>query len=204
MAIAKMGLDRPLPTGAGEAHVGNSELPAISKLLSQYWETQWSERLQLIMKQFPSSDSGEGTPRAKGGKLARRARSFKEDFLDILAQMRSPAGARSGSPKPSPKHRTTSGSEPPAELERNPLRDLDLHVRQFLYNNNLASLLPDPSLLSTFQISALFTLQQSSLHTFARALGKVRAQLEGIVCDAEAVCEGVQGHFPSVRCYVFV
>ncbi|XP_046670313.1 guanine nucleotide-releasing factor 2 isoform X2 [Homalodisca vitripennis] len=77
-----------------------------------------------------TGDSGEGTPRAKGGKLARRARSFKEDFLDILAQMRSPAGARSGSPKPSPKHRTTSGSEPPAELERNPLRDLDLHVRQ--------------------------------------------------------------------------
>lgn len=44
--------------------------------------------------------------------------------------MRSPAGARAGSPKPSPKHRTTSGSEPPPELERNPLSDLDLHVKQ--------------------------------------------------------------------------
>ncbi|XP_054273628.1 rap guanine nucleotide exchange factor 1 isoform X3 [Macrosteles quadrilineatus] len=77
-----------------------------------------------------SGDSNEGTPRAKGGKLARRARSFKEDFLDILAQMRSPATARAGSPKPSPKHRTTSGSEPPPELERNPLRDMEIHVRQ--------------------------------------------------------------------------
>uniref|UniRef100_A0A1B6CP57 CRK SH3-binding GNRP n=1 Tax=Clastoptera arizonana TaxID=38151 RepID=A0A1B6CP57_9HEMI len=79
------------------------------------------------------SETNESTPRPRGGKLARRARSFKEDFLDILAQMRSPAGQRSGSPKPvgrSPKHRTTSGSEPPPDLERNPLRDLEFHVRQ--------------------------------------------------------------------------
>lgn len=80
-----------------------------------------------------AGETNEGTPRPRGGKLARRARSFKEDFLDILAQMRSPAGPRSGSPKPagrSPKHRTTSGSEPPPDTERNPLRDLDFHVRQ--------------------------------------------------------------------------
>lgn len=75
-------------------------------------------------------ESSESTRRAKGGKLARRARSFKEDFLDILAQMRSPSSARIGSPKPSPKHRTTSSSEPLPEVERNPLRDLDQHVRQ--------------------------------------------------------------------------
>lgn len=79
------------------------------------------------------SETSEGTPRPRGGKLARRARSFKEDFLDILAQMRSPTGPRAGSPKPtgrSPKHRTTSSSEPPPDTERNPLRDLDFHVRQ--------------------------------------------------------------------------
>lgn len=83
------------------------------------------------MSCFPG-ETGEGTPRPRGGKLARRARSFKEDFLDILAQMRSPTGPRAGSPKAgrSPKHRTTSGSEPPTDTERNPVRDLDFHVRQ--------------------------------------------------------------------------
>ncbi|XP_075226685.1 C3G guanyl-nucleotide exchange factor isoform X2 [Lycorma delicatula] len=79
-------------------------------------------------------ESAESTPRVRGGKLARRARSFKEDFLDILSQMRSPSGARPGSPKPPvgspkpPKARTTSTSDTPPE--RNPVRDLDSHVKQ--------------------------------------------------------------------------
>lgn len=36
--------------------------------------------------------------RTRGGRLARRARSFKEDFLGRLNQMRSPSGTRAGSP----------------------------------------------------------------------------------------------------------
>ncbi|XP_073979837.1 C3G guanyl-nucleotide exchange factor isoform X3 [Rhodnius prolixus] len=84
--------------------------------------------------------SGGGSANRGGNKLARRARSFKEDFLDILSQMRSPgsgggtsgSASSAGSPKPprSPKPRTSSSSDVPQNEERNPLADLDLHVKQ--------------------------------------------------------------------------
>ncbi|KAK9498271.1 hypothetical protein O3M35_002943 [Rhynocoris fuscipes] len=99
-----------------------------------------------------SGGGGSGTQGRSGGggggggggnKLARRARSFKEDFLDILSQMRSPgsgsgggggggSASGAGSPKPprSPKPRTSSSSDVPPSEERNPLADLDLHVKQ--------------------------------------------------------------------------
>lgn len=35
---------------------------------------------------------------SRGGRLARRARSFKDDFLGRLNQMRSPSGTRAASP----------------------------------------------------------------------------------------------------------
>ncbi|XP_025409590.1 guanine nucleotide-releasing factor 2 isoform X2 [Sipha flava] len=67
-----------------------------------------------------------------GNKFARRARSFKEDLLDIISSaMRSPShsaiSSRSGSPKnglPKQRH-ASSGSSP-----KRSLNDIDFHVRQ--------------------------------------------------------------------------
>lgn len=85
-----------------------------------------------------SESESSTTPNTKprGGKLARRARSFKEDFLEILSQMRSPGGGntqRAGSPH-SPKtrtsHKVASIDTVDGAMEKNPLRDLDMHVKQ--------------------------------------------------------------------------
>ncbi|XP_023724311.1 guanine nucleotide-releasing factor 2 isoform X4 [Cryptotermes secundus] len=83
-----------------------------------------------------SETSTTSNTKPRGGKLARRARSFKEDFLEILSQMRSPgsgSGQRSGSPH-SPKtrtgHKVASVDAVDGATEKNPLRDLDLHVKQ--------------------------------------------------------------------------
>ncbi|CAH0765819.1 unnamed protein product [Bemisia tabaci] len=78
--------------------------------------------------------SEQGTPRtARGGKLARRARSFKEDFLDILSAMRSPSsGSRASSPRPS-KQRIASTSDATELPPCNPIRDLECHVRQLQF-----------------------------------------------------------------------
>ncbi|XP_023209373.1 uncharacterized protein LOC111612398 [Centruroides sculpturatus] len=45
-----------------------------------------------------SKNEKSDTARPRGGRLARRARSFKEDFFGRITQMRSPSGTRSGSP----------------------------------------------------------------------------------------------------------
>ncbi|CAG5095229.1 Similar to C3G: Guanine nucleotide-releasing factor 2 (Drosophila melanogaster), partial [Cotesia congregata] len=91
--------------------------------------------------------------KARGSKLARRARSFKEDFLEKFSQMRSPGinsggvGGGGGGGGTGPGNtggvttRAASPSSPrtPREkntpiandtLEKNPLRDLHIHVRQ--------------------------------------------------------------------------
>lgn len=69
--------------------------------------------------------------------MARRARSFKEDFLEKLSQMRSPGGTgtsgvtRAGSPSHSPASpRTPRDKSADVILDKNPLRDLHIHVRQ--------------------------------------------------------------------------
>ncbi|XP_050532986.1 guanine nucleotide-releasing factor 2 isoform X2 [Daktulosphaira vitifoliae] len=68
---------------------------------------------------------------SSGNKFARRARSFKEDLLDIISAMRSPShstiNSRSNSPKnwlPKQRH-ASSGSSP-----KRSLNDIDFHVRQ--------------------------------------------------------------------------
>lgn len=89
--------------------------------------------------------------KARGGKLARRARSFKEDFLEKLSQMRSPglnstsacgvgvAGNVSGvgsnvvtSRVGSPSSQRVCREKTPVgdSQDKNPLRDLHIHVRQ--------------------------------------------------------------------------
>ncbi|XP_024881447.1 guanine nucleotide-releasing factor 2 isoform X9 [Temnothorax curvispinosus] len=83
--------------------------------------------------------------KARGGKLARRARSFKEDFLEKLSHMRSPgsgsgggggggsgAATRAASPSSprTPRDKNALGSNDSGTLDKNPLRDLHIHVRQ--------------------------------------------------------------------------
>lgn len=84
--------------------------------------------------------------KARGGKLARRARSFKEDFLEKLSHMRSPgissgggggggsgAATRAASPSSprTPRDKNAPGSnDSGTTLDKNPLRDLHIHVRQ--------------------------------------------------------------------------
>lgn len=90
--------------------------------------------MRVCVAESESSTTPNTKPR--GGKLARRARSFKEDFLEILSQMRSPGGGntqRAGSPH-SPKtrtsHKVASIDTVDGAMEKNPLRDLDTHVKQ--------------------------------------------------------------------------
>ncbi|XP_043254314.1 guanine nucleotide-releasing factor 2 isoform X2 [Colletes gigas] len=81
--------------------------------------------------------------KARGGKLARRARSFKEDFLEKLSHMRSPgsgsggggsgAATRAASPSSprTPRDKSAPGcTDTTTTLDKNPLRDLHIHVRQ--------------------------------------------------------------------------
>ncbi|KAK7793296.1 hypothetical protein R5R35_007622 [Gryllus longicercus] len=89
-----------------------------------------------------ASDSEGPGSKPRGGKLARRARSFKEDFLEILSQMRSPGGAGGGAQRScsphSPKTRAGAkagadapdGAPAPAPADKSPLSDLHAHVKQ--------------------------------------------------------------------------
>nr|XP_033323203.1 guanine nucleotide-releasing factor 2-like isoform X5 [Megalopta genalis]XP_033323204.1 guanine nucleotide-releasing factor 2-like isoform X6 [Megalopta genalis] len=92
------------------------------------------------LKEVEERSSGK----ARGGKLARRARSFKEDFLEKLSQMRSPgsvsggggsgAATRAASPSsprtPRDKNAPACTDTAAATTEKNPIRDLHIHVRQ--------------------------------------------------------------------------
>ncbi|EFN67862.1 Guanine nucleotide-releasing factor 2 [Camponotus floridanus] len=87
--------------------------------------------------------------KARGAKIARRARSFKEDFLEKLSHMRSPGsgsggggggggggsgtGTRAASPSSprTPRDKSVPGCNDSGNtLDKNPLRDLHIHVRQ--------------------------------------------------------------------------
>ncbi|XP_063235683.1 guanine nucleotide-releasing factor 2 isoform X3 [Bacillus rossius redtenbacheri] len=75
-------------------------------------------------------DADSAAPKPRGGKLARRARSFKEDFLEILSQMRSPGGGSPHSPKTRAGHKGASIDAVDLAAEKNPVRDLDRLVKQ--------------------------------------------------------------------------
>ncbi|XKL68043.1 hypothetical protein PGB90_003534 [Kerria lacca] len=78
--------------------------------------------------------------RSSGSKLARRARSFKEDFLDKISSIRSPGSMSNGSRSSSPKSKNRNRSRSPKRLSAtadsydsgldNPLRDLECQVKQ--------------------------------------------------------------------------
>jgi hypothetical protein len=77
----------------------------------------------------PPPPQSKGGKSIRGGKLARRARSFKEDFLDKLSNIRSnPRSQSPHSPKMPTKPTTNGDLEEPA----NPLRELDQLVKQVL------------------------------------------------------------------------
>ncbi|XP_065345854.1 guanine nucleotide-releasing factor 2 isoform X5 [Cloeon dipterum] len=77
----------------------------------------------------PLASNKGGGKSQRGGKLARRARSFKEDFLDKLSNIRSnPRSQSPHSPKMSSKA-ATNGGELDAE-PANPHRELDQLVKQ--------------------------------------------------------------------------
>ncbi|XP_029162692.1 guanine nucleotide-releasing factor 2 isoform X6 [Nylanderia fulva] len=97
------------------------------------------------LKEVEERSSGK----ARGGKLARRARSFKEDFLEKLSHMRSPGsgsggggggggggsgtGTRAASPSSprTPRDKNAPGCNDSGNtLDKNPLRDLHIQVRQ--------------------------------------------------------------------------
>ncbi|XP_023315128.1 guanine nucleotide-releasing factor 2 isoform X2 [Trichogramma pretiosum] len=101
---------------------------------------------------------GGGGGKARGGKLARRARSFKEDFLEKLSQMRSPAASAGGGGATSMASQSSVRTASPSSIraatrsdssdrqqqkqqqqqqlqkqpseDKSPLKDLHVHVRQ--------------------------------------------------------------------------
>lgn len=84
-----------------------------------------------------SKNEKSDTARPRGGRLARRARSFKEDFFGRITQMRSPSGTRSGSPSKTlySKSRNKGAANDSEQESSNtgPGKDVDCilhHVRQ--------------------------------------------------------------------------
>ncbi|GAB0095924.1 Ras-like guanine nucleotide exchange factor [Sergentomyia squamirostris] len=78
-------------------------------------------------------DTGIGSSGHKGSlrgtKLARRARSFKDDFLEKISQMRTPTNTMTRTSSPSsPRTKTAKGGY--AEERSKPAHDLNYHVRQ--------------------------------------------------------------------------
>lgn len=83
----------------------------------------------------PSPLGGGHKASFRSTKLARRARSFKEDFLEKISQMRSPPGGgtaalRPHSPRAISRHHANSAGTPGAHDEKSPIHDLDNMVRQ--------------------------------------------------------------------------
>ncbi|GFQ75983.1 guanine nucleotide-releasing factor 2 [Trichonephila clavata] len=67
---------------------------------------------------------------SKGGRLARRARSFKDDFLGRINQIRSPSGNRAASPCKNTKNKTKNVPEAQDDSPLNrPGKDVDTILR---------------------------------------------------------------------------
>ncbi|XP_065201005.1 guanine nucleotide-releasing factor 2 isoform X2 [Planococcus citri] len=89
-----------------------------------------------------SNDNGDTNTRTRisGSKLARRARSFKDDFFDKISSIRSPGsmsnGSRSNSPKSKNRHRSKSPKRLGSTADSydygldNPLKDLECQMKQ--------------------------------------------------------------------------
>ncbi|XP_043276526.1 guanine nucleotide-releasing factor 2 isoform X3 [Venturia canescens] len=153
--------------------------------------------------------------KARGGKLARRARSFKEDFLEKLSQMRSPAittggggggsgiATRAASPS-SPRTPRDKTGIPGESLEKNPLRDLHIHVRQvqlaLLHFRDVVSkkkleMLPGNGTIVLDTVTTIHTVLKSYLlYENSSTLGSATNQVYQALAQLLKLCDDVLLH----------
>ncbi|KAK0093216.1 hypothetical protein PV326_014033 [Microctonus aethiopoides] len=155
--------------------------------------------------------------KARGGKLARRARSFKEDFLEKLSQMRSPGintGGGIGSGNSAMTTRAASPSSPRTprdktpgvgdSVEKNPLRDLHIHVRQvqlaLLHFRDVVSkkkleMLPGNGTIVLDTVTTIHTVLKSYLpHENSSTLGSATNQVYQALAQLLKLCDDVLLH----------
>ncbi|XP_044007017.1 guanine nucleotide-releasing factor 2 isoform X2 [Aphidius gifuensis] len=170
--------------------------------------------------------------KARGGKLARRARSFKEDFLEKLSQMRSPGvnststgsgggvvgtgggvGSNSTTGNNTIVMRTGSPSlprvprdKPPVGdiFDKNPLRDLHIHVRQvqlaLLHFRDVVSkkkleMLPGNGTIVLDTVTTIHTVLKSYLlYENSSTLGSATNQVYQALARLLKLCDDVLLH----------
>ncbi|XP_061928853.1 guanine nucleotide-releasing factor 2 isoform X11 [Apis cerana] len=153
--------------------------------------------------------------KARGGKLARRARSFKEDFLEKLSHMRSPgsgsggggsgAATRAASPSSprTPRDKSAPGCTD-ATLDKNPLRDLHIHVRQvqlaLLHFKDVVlkkklEMLPGNGTIILDHITTIHTVLKSYLlYENSSTLGSATNQVYQALAQLLKLCDDVLLH----------
>ncbi|XP_035212636.1 rap guanine nucleotide exchange factor 1-like isoform X3 [Stegodyphus dumicola] len=98
-------------------------------------QKEWGNNQSFIAEKWPSVKSRNKKKKrdpneTRGGRLARRARSFKDDFLGRINQMRSPSGNRAASPckNTKNKNKTVPDTQDESPLNR-PGKDVDTILR---------------------------------------------------------------------------
>ncbi|XP_076674836.1 C3G guanyl-nucleotide exchange factor isoform X1 [Andrena cerasifolii] len=165
------------------------------------------------LKEVEERSSGK----ARGGKLARRARSFKEDFLEKLSHMRSPgsgsggggsgAATRAASPSSprTPRDKSAPGCNDAATtLDKNPLRDLHIHVRQvqlaLLHFRDVVSkkkleMLPGNGTIVLDTVTMIHTVLKSYLlYENSSTLGSATNQVYQALAKLLKLCDDVLLH----------
>ncbi|XP_054709037.1 LOW QUALITY PROTEIN: rap guanine nucleotide exchange factor 1-like [Uloborus diversus] len=123
-----------------------------------------------------SKSSKTDSNQSRGGRLARRARSFKDDFLGRLNQMRSPAGTRAASPskttkskvKVPPETREESPSNRPGKEIDTILRSVrllstDLRYFQDVVEKNILEMLPGSATVVLETVLTIHSVLRESL-----------------------------------------
>ncbi|XP_043475353.1 guanine nucleotide-releasing factor 2 isoform X2 [Leptopilina heterotoma] len=162
-------------------------------------------------EKYPEVEERSGG-KARGGKLARRARSFKEDFLEKLSQMRSPggstggggsaAGTRAASPSsPRTPRDKTAATE---NQDKNPLRDLHIHVRQVqlallhfrdVVSKNKLEMLPGNGTIVLDTVTTIHTVLKSYLLSEnSSTLGSATNQVYQALAQLLKLCDDVLLH----------
>ncbi|XP_050472020.1 guanine nucleotide-releasing factor 2 isoform X4 [Bombus huntii] len=165
------------------------------------------------LKEVEERSSGK----ARGGKLARRARSFKEDFLEKLSHMRSPgsgsggggsgAATRAASPSSprTPRDKSAPGcTDGATTLDKNPLRDLHIHVRQvqlaLLHFRDVVSkkkleMLPGNGTIVLDTVTTIHTVLKSYLlYENSSTLGSATNQVYQALAQLLKLCDDVLLH----------
>ncbi|KAJ8672769.1 hypothetical protein QAD02_004029, partial [Eretmocerus hayati] len=143
-------------------------------------------------------------PKARGGKLARRARSFKEDFLEKLSQMRSPGagtGGGGGGGSAAGTRAASPSSPRPPDPDKNPLRDLGAHVRQVqlallhlrdVVSKNKLEMMPGNGTIVLDTVTTIHTLLKSCLlHENSSTLGSATNQVYQALAQLLKLCDDV-------------